>query len=97
MQRSVKSNSALSSALLCQVPSFTPDQAAIPAARVNHNKYLVTEQTGFIGTSNWSEDYFTVTGGVGFVFSGGQDGDLHHQLKAIFDRDWNSDYARLVV
>ena len=32
-----------------QVPSFTPDQAAIPFARVNHNKYMVTEKVAYIG------------------------------------------------
>ena len=32
-----------------KVPSFTPDQAQIPFARVNHNKYMVTDKNGFIG------------------------------------------------
>ena len=36
-------------AKLFEVPSFTPDQALIPFARVNHNKYMVTDKTGFIG------------------------------------------------
>ena len=52
-----------------QVPSFTPSQKAIPYARVNHNKYIVTDQTAMIGTSNWTPDYFLKTGGIGFVFS----------------------------
>jgi len=51
-----------------KVPAFTPDQAQIPFARVNHNKYMVTDKHGFIGTSNWSADYFVNTGGIGFVF-----------------------------
>ena len=32
-----------------KVPSFTPDQEKIPFARVNHNKYMVTDKNGFIG------------------------------------------------
>ena len=52
-----------------RVPSFTPAQKAIPFARVNHNKYIVTDQSAMIGTSNWTPDYFLKTGGIGFIFS----------------------------
>jgi phospholipase D3/4 len=72
------------------VPSFTPAQASIPFARVNHNKYLVTDKDGYIGTSNWSADYFISTGGIGFVFRGG---NLRQELKDVFDRDWDSSYS----
>jgi len=75
---------------LFTVPSFTPDQAKIPFGRVNHNKYMVTDKTGFIGTSNWSGDYFISTGGIGFVF----EGPLREQLNSIFERDWSSHYAQ---
>lgn len=86
------------------MPSFTPEQAKIPFGRVNHNKYMVTEKTAYIGTSNWSGDYFLstgcnigsgltpyllFTGGVGFVCSG----DLRDQLQAVFERDWGSSYT----
>jgi len=71
------------------VPSFTPDQAKIPFGRVNHNKYMVTDKQGYIGTSNWSGDYFISTGGVGFVFTG----PLREQLADVFTRDWSSEYA----
>jgi len=74
---------------LFRVPA-TADQAKIPFGRVNHNKYLVTEQKGFVGTSNWSADYFISTGGIGFVFSG----PLRDELDNIFTRDWNSSYSR---
>ena len=75
-----------------RVPAFTPAQAEIPFGRVNHNKYMVTDKEGFIGTSNWSGDYFISTGGVGFVFTGA----LRSQLVDIFHRDWTSDYAQPV-
>jgi len=51
---------------LFEVPS-TPAQKLIPYARVNHNKYMVTDKSAYIGTSNWSGDYFTDTAGVGFI------------------------------
>lgn len=35
----------------------------IPFARVNHNKYMVTDVAAYIGTSNWSGDYFIDTAG----------------------------------
>lgn len=72
------------------VPSFTPAQANIPFARVNHNKYLVTDKDGYIGTSNWSADYFISTGGIGVIFRGG---NLRRELKEVFDRDWGSSYS----
>ena len=54
---------------LFKVPAFTPEQKKIPYARVNHNKYMVTERSGYIGTSNWEADYFVNTGGIGFAFT----------------------------
>ncbi|XP_067143881.1 5'-3' exonuclease PLD3-like isoform X2 [Centruroides vittatus] len=78
------------------VPSFTPSQSKIPFARVNHNKYMVTEKTGYIGTSNWSEDYFKSTAGVGFIVdnvNSSYASPIQQQLKSIFDRDWFSEYA----
>ncbi|XP_020794285.1 5'-3' exonuclease PLD3 isoform X2 [Boleophthalmus pectinirostris] len=45
----------------------SPAQKEIPFARVNHNKYMVTDRTAYIGTSNWSGDYFVNTAGVALV------------------------------
>uniref|UniRef100_A0A1E1WLW6 PLD phosphodiesterase domain-containing protein n=1 Tax=Pectinophora gossypiella TaxID=13191 RepID=A0A1E1WLW6_PECGO len=80
------------------VPS-TPEQDKIPFARVNHNKYMVTDKTAYIGTSNWSGDYFTDTAGVAFVFnddrqfSGNLTQDIRRDLQEVFERDWTSPYA----
>lgn len=82
------------------VPS-SEDQARIPFARVNHNKYMVTDNVAFVGTSNWSGDYFTDTAGIGFILmdspndhtNGNESESLRLNLAAIFDRDWNSPYA----
>ncbi|XP_072345510.1 5'-3' exonuclease PLD3-like [Scyliorhinus torazame] len=80
-----------------KVPS-TEEQRKIPFARVNHNKYMVTDRIAYIGTSNWSEDYFINTAGVGLVINqtgGVPSGSttVQRQLKAVFDRDWDSQYA----
>lgn len=48
------------------------DQSKIPFGRVNHNKYMVTDRTAYIGTSNWAGDYFIDTAGIGLIL---QDND----------------------
>lgn len=68
----------------------------IPFTRVNHNKYMVTDVAAYIGTSNWSGDYFIDTAGIGMVFEDvGQKNEesIRQQLEDIFHRDWNSRYA----
>ncbi|XP_031442880.1 5'-3' exonuclease PLD4 isoform X2 [Clupea harengus] len=81
-----------------QVPSTTAQQE-IPFARVNHAKYMVTDRVVYIGTSNWSEGYFTQTAGVGLVVN--QTGSeasqeqktVQSELQGIFERDWKSTFA----
>ncbi|KAK2164997.1 hypothetical protein LSH36_56g01004 [Paralvinella palmiformis] len=92
-------NNASISTKMFYVPS-TPDQRKIPYARLNHNKYMVTDNRAFIGTSNWSGSYFTSTGGVSIVVHNPNDTTsayltptLQQQLAAVFERDWNSSYA----
>ncbi|XP_037357763.1 5'-3' exonuclease PLD4 [Talpa occidentalis] len=75
------------------------NHSSIPFSRVNHSKFLVTEQTAYIGTSNWSEEYFSSTAGVGLVVS--QEAShtppgvatVQEQLRQLFERDWSSPYA----
>nr|CDJ82523.1 Phospholipase D Transphosphatidylase and Phospholipase D viral envelope domain containing protein [Haemonchus contortus] len=74
------------------VPS-TEAQQKIPFARVNHNKYMVTDMAAYVGTSNWAGDYFISTAGVGVAMSGTSEEGVVQQLQAVFDRDWNSPYA----
>ncbi|XP_068570350.1 5'-3' exonuclease PLD3 isoform X2 [Cebidichthys violaceus] len=80
------------------VPS-TAEQMKIPFARVNHAKYMVTDRVVYIGTSNWSENYFTQTAGAGLVVNQtgsvvekGQE-TLQSQAEELFLRDWTSEYA----
>ncbi|XP_069687387.1 5'-3' exonuclease PLD3-like isoform X2 [Periplaneta americana] len=85
-----------------KVPS-TSEQAKIPFARVNHNKYMVTDNAAYIGTSNWSGDYFTKTAGVGVVIRTANSKNdtstnpLREQLQQVFERDWNSSYSSPLV
>ncbi|KAK9500345.1 hypothetical protein O3M35_001626 [Rhynocoris fuscipes] len=72
------------------VPS-TATQRKISHARVNHNKYMVTDNAAYIGTSNWVGDYFTKTGGVGIITYGNS--TLRSDLESIFQRDWNSEFS----
>ncbi|XP_042594510.1 5'-3' exonuclease PLD3-like isoform X1 [Cyprinus carpio] len=85
-----------------EVPS-TREQQRIPFARVNHAKYMVTDRVVYIGTSNWSENYFTQTAGVGLVVNQtgsavGQDQNtVQSQMQEIFQRDWRSEYAQTLT
>ncbi|NXI74407.1 PLD3 Phospholipase, partial [Anseranas semipalmata] len=82
---------------LFMVPSSAA-QAKIPYARVNHDKYMVTEKVAYIGTSNWSGDYFVQTAGSALVVNQTENGvgtaaTVRGQLQAVFERDWGSPYS----
>ncbi|XP_048024463.1 5'-3' exonuclease PLD3 [Megalobrama amblycephala] len=78
------------------VPS-NPRQKKIPYARVNHNKYMVTDKVAYIGTSNWSGDYFVNTAGSALVVNQtsaqSSSPTVQEQLQAVFERDWDSPYS----
>jgi len=69
-----------------------PDDPAgsSPHTRVNHAKYMVTDSSSYIGTSNWSADYFISTAGVGIVLDHAM---VRGDLQGVFDRDWNSQFV----
>uniref|UniRef100_A0A1A8R275 5'-3' exonuclease PLD3 n=4 Tax=Nothobranchius TaxID=28779 RepID=A0A1A8R275_9TELE len=79
------------------VVQSNPRQKQIPFARVNHNKYMVTDKVAYIGTSNWSGDYFVNTAGSALVVnqteSGSSEPTVQSQLKAVFERDWFSNHS----
>ncbi|KAK3548741.1 hypothetical protein QTP70_018477 [Hemibagrus guttatus] len=78
------------------VPS-SQSQKKIPFARVNHNKYMVTDSVAYIGTSNWSGDYFVNTAGSALVVNqtsaSSSESTVREQLQAVFERDWDSSYS----
>lgn len=61
---------------------------------------MVTDNVAYIGTSNWTPDYFVDTAGIGFVLQESSTFDqnetmdsVRKDLARVFDRDWNSQYA----
>lgn len=61
---------------------------------------MVTDKIAYIGTSNWSGDYFVDTAGIGLILeniinsSNATQRTMRDDLADIFMRDWNSPYAR---
>ncbi|VDO30359.1 unnamed protein product, partial [Haemonchus placei] len=77
-----------------QVPEM--QYGNIPYSRVYHNKYFVTEKAVYVGTSNWTPDYWKYTAGIGMVIradDSSQKSVIVDQFAKIFERDWNSDYT----
>ncbi len=70
-----------------------PDRQYPGHTRVNHPKYVVTDQRLNIGTSNLTWDYFANSAGCSF---NSNHPDLLHKLQELFDRDWSSPYAHVV-
>ena len=63
----------------------------IDFARVCHSKYMVVDaEKTWIGTSNWSGDYFYQSRNVGLIVEGVSFGKA---LDDYFVRGWTSEYA----
>jgi len=82
---------------LFQVPAESHFHKSIPFARIKHDKYIVTDNRVFIGTSNWAPSYFLNTSGVGISIRPSEINLAHHNIvshtKAFFERDYYSEYA----
>ncbi len=66
----------------------------IPFARVEHCKYLLIDGKKFwIGSNNWSQDYFYNSRNVGLI---PEDATSAQILKRYFENSWNSPYAYFV-
>ena len=77
---------------LSKIPEHTA--GFIPYARVDHCKYLLVDSDRFwIGTSNWSKDYFYNSRNVGFIIN---ELELAKTVKKFFENSWNSPYAYFV-
>jgi phospholipase D3/4 len=89
-----------------QIRLFTfppPTASYIDHTHVNHAKYMVTDNTAYIGTNNWTADYFLNTAGIGTVINQTaailqdpslKDRSTQEHLRKVFLRDWDSEYAR---
>lgn len=84
-----------------EVPAFDDHQKSIPFSRVKHDKYMVTDNSVYFGTSNWAPSYFIDTCGVGVVIQPKNWKDLQYgkansivrNMQDLFDRDFGSQYA----
>lgn len=66
----------------------------IPFARVVHAKFLVADgSVAWVGTSNWSGDYFHASRNLGLLVEGGSFGSA---LQGFHERTWASPYAEIV-
>ncbi|KAL3112799.1 hypothetical protein niasHT_019773 [Heterodera trifolii] len=89
-----------------KVPSSAETRSVVRRDRRTHKKFLLTEESLVIGTSNWSGDYFEGLGtGVAIVVRatgnstapasspGGQPKSLMERMRAMFEREWESEFA----
>ena len=83
---------------LFKVPAFDDYQRSLPFARVKHDKYMVTDSSLFLGTSNWTPDYFINTAGVSLILRPTNQSksklSIVNNFQEIFDRDFGSKYAQ---
>ncbi|XP_077351884.1 inactive phospholipase D5-like isoform X1 [Festucalex cinctus] len=67
---------------------------------INHNRFMVTDRAIYLGNLDWMGNEFTYNAGVGLVVSQAEgaaeqkNSTVVEQLRAAFERDWFSSYAR---
>jgi phospholipase D3/4 len=96
MNASLASSGGSIEVKLFNVPDYN---VTVPYARVNHNKYMVTDSTAFITTSNWSGDYFIDTAGISMIIQGQdstQNSKVVNNVRDVFLRDWNSKHSKSI-
>uniref|UniRef100_A0A158R5U2 Phospholipase D3 n=1 Tax=Syphacia muris TaxID=451379 RepID=A0A158R5U2_9BILA len=79
-----------------KVPTAVEAKTVLRRERRTHNKFLVTDNTVIIGTSNWSGDYFEGgSSGAALVIQQNNEYQtpIVDEMKNIFLRDWHSEYA----
>jgi phosphatidylserine/phosphatidylglycerophosphate/cardiolipin synthase-like enzyme len=65
---------------------------AVPFARLIHSKYMVIDtRVAWVGSENWSENYFENTRDVGVITSAN---NVTRALNQVFEQVWNSAYAK---
>ena len=74
------------------IPDYS--KGFVPFARVEHAKYLTVDGKGlWIGTSNWSRDYFHNSRNISLFFLGQGAPTLPDRF---FNQSWHSQYAEVV-
>ena len=74
-----------------QLPD-SPYKPAAPYSRVSHSKYVVTDASTYVTTSNCGADYYLYTGGVSVSILDTQS-EAYKSINRMFDWDWSSTYA----
>nr|HRD18469.1 phospholipase D-like domain-containing protein [Candidatus Neomarinimicrobiota bacterium] len=77
--------------------SSIPEYSAgyIPFARVEHCKYMITDESlCWIGTSNWSRNYFYDSRNLGLKI---ENATFAKTLRNIFLKSWDSPYAWQII
>jgi len=66
----------------------------IPFGRVTHAKFMTVDgDRCWVGCSNWQKEYYYNSRDVGVVV---QSGEVTGRLRAIFQKDWDSEYTYAV-
>ncbi|RMC12569.1 hypothetical protein DUI87_10089 [Hirundo rustica rustica] len=76
---------------------FLKEQRNTSLPKLNRNKYMVTDGAAYIGNFDWVGNAFTQNAGAGLVINQADTGNstsIIKQLKAVFERDWYSHYAK---
>ncbi|KAI1240675.1 hypothetical protein IHE44_0009111 [Lamprotornis superbus] len=76
---------------------FLKEQKNTSLPKLNRNKYMVTDGAAYIGNFDWVGNAFTQNAGAGLVINqadAGNSTSIIKQLKAVFERDWYSHYAK---
>ncbi|XP_006135250.1 inactive phospholipase D5 isoform X2 [Pelodiscus sinensis] len=76
---------------------FLKEQKNTSLPKLNRNKYMVTDGAAYIGNFDWVGNDFTQNAGAGLVINQAEVGNntsIIKQLKAVFERDWYSHYAK---
>ncbi|XP_026561066.1 inactive phospholipase D5 isoform X1 [Pseudonaja textilis] len=76
---------------------FIKEPKSSSLLKLNRNKYVVTERAAYIGNFDWVGTYFNQNAGAGLVINHADTGNktsIVKQLKAVFERDWYSHYAK---
>ncbi|XP_043111133.1 inactive phospholipase D5 isoform X2 [Puntigrus tetrazona] len=63
----------------------------------NHNRYMVTDRSVYIGNLNWVGNEFVYSAGVGVVISQRVEQNTStvvERMRAVFERDWHSHYSK---
>ncbi|KAA0717522.1 Inactive phospholipase D5 [Triplophysa tibetana] len=66
---------------------------------INRNRYMVTDNSVYLGNFDWVANEFVFNAGVGIVINqqNKMNSTVVEMMKAVFERDWNSQYTLLVT